>query len=340
MLDSAKMRIFSKFFISQVCASAIAFGVAVVHAQTAVQPIPAATTIAPDTADAVAAPSPSTVGIGRKGDSSVRLGVGDLVEVSVYNIADLNTKTRVSSSGDLYLPLIDYVHVAGLTIDEAGAVIERRLDQGGFVKNPHVQLFITEYNSQGVNVLGEVGKPGTYPALGEQRLFDLVSAAGGLSDRAGKSVIVTHRSEPDKPVTVPISRNLDEHPESNIPVFPGDNISVRRADIVYVVGDVGRPSGFLMDNGHVSVLQAIALAGGANSTAKLNGARIIHKGLNGLTETPVPLKKMLQAKAEDIPLEANDILFVPTSSRKFFEGRTVEAALQMATTASLIAIRP
>src|SRR4051794_34227624 len=108
VLDSAKMRIFSKFFISQVCASAIAFGVAVVHAQTAVQPIPAATTIAPDTADAVAAPSPSTVGIGRKGDSSVRLGVGDLVEVSVYNIADLNTKTRVSSSGDLYLPLIDY----------------------------------------------------------------------------------------------------------------------------------------------------------------------------------------------------------------------------------------
>ena len=87
-------------------------------------------------------------------------------------------------------------------------------------------------------------------------------------------------------------------------------------------------------------LSQTALAGGANSTAKLNGARIIHKGLNGLTETPVPLKKMLQAKAEDIPLEANDILFVPTSSRKFFEGRTVEAALQMATTASLIAIRP
>src|SRR5947207_5412299 len=213
VLDSAKMRIFSKFFISQVCASAIALSAAAVHAQTAVQPVPAATTITPDTADAGAAPS-STAGVMRKGDSSVRLGIGDLVEVSVYNIADLTTKTRVSSSGDLYLPLIDYVHVAGLTIDEAGAVIERRLDQGGFVKSPHVQLFVAEYNSQGVNVLGEVGKPGTYPALGEQRLFDLVSAAGGLSDRAGKSVIVTHRSEPDKPVTVPISRNLDEHPES------------------------------------------------------------------------------------------------------------------------------
>ena len=89
-------------------------------------------------------------------------------------------------------------------------------------------------------------------------------------------------------MTVPISRNLEEHPDSNIPVFAGDTISVRRADVIYVVGEVSRPSGFLMDSGHLSVLQAIALAGGTTSTAKLNGARIIRKGPSGLTEVPVP----------------------------------------------------
>jgi polysaccharide export outer membrane protein len=94
-----------------------------------------------------------------------------------------------------------------------------------------------------------------------------------------------------------------------------------------------------MESGHVSVLQAIALAGGANSTAKLGGARIIRKGPSGLTETPVPLKKLLQAKADDIQMQADDILFVPTSARKLLEGRTAEAALQMATSASLIAVR-
>jgi polysaccharide export outer membrane protein len=116
---------------------------------------------------------------------------------------------------------------------------------------------------------------------------------------------------------------------------------VRRADVIYVVGDVARPSGFLMDhNGRLSVLQALALAGGTTASAKLNGARIIRKGPGGLTEVPVPLKKLLQAKSNDIPLEAEDILFVPTSTKKILGGRSAETALQMATAATLLAIRP
>ena len=91
---------------------------------------------------------------------------------------------------------------------------------------------------------------------------------------------------------------------------------MHKADVVYVVGDVGRPSGFLMDSDNLTVLKAIALAGGTNRTAKLNGAKIIRKGPNGMTETPIELKKMLQAKALDMPVQADDILFVPSSSRK------------------------
>ena len=273
----------------------------------------------------------------KSGDSTLRLGTGDLIEVSVYNVPELNTKTRVGSSGDVYLPLVDYVHVAGLTINDAEAVIEKRLDQGGFVKNPHVQLFVSEYTSAGASLLGEITRPGVYPVLGDQRLFDLISAAGGFTDKAGKTATVTHRGQAS--IAVPISRNLEDHPESNIPVFAGDTISVRQADVIYVVGDVLRPSGFLMQSGHLSVLQAIALAGGANSTAKLGGARIIRKTPSGLTETPVPMKKLLQAKADDIQMQPDDILFIPTSARKMLEGRTAEAAIQMATSAALITVR-
>ena len=271
-------------------------------------------------------------------DSAVRLGPGDLLQVSVYNVPDLDTKVRVSNDGDVNLPLIDDVHVSGLTIDEAENAIERRLDRGGFVKNPHVQIFVQEYTSQGVNVLGEVAKPGIYSALGDQKLFTLISAAGGFTDRAGKSITVTHRGQ--SPITVAISRNLEDHAESNIAVLPGDTVIVRRADVIYIVGDVMRPSGLMMDDGHISVMQAIALAGGTISTAKLNGTRIVRKGPTGLTTIPVPLKKLMQAKAPDIQMQADDILFVPTSSRKILQARTAEAAVQMATSAGIVFVRP
>jgi polysaccharide export outer membrane protein len=274
------------------------------------------------------------------GDSSIRLSSGDLVEVSVYDVPELNTKTRVSEDGEVYLPLVNYVHVDGLTIDDAARVIEKRLDQGGFVRNPHVQIFVDEYASNGASVLGEVTKPGVYPVMGQQSLFSIISAAGGLSDRAGKSITVTRRDHPESAVTVTISHNLEDHPESNIPVFAGDIIMVRRADIVYVVGEVNHPSGFLMDNNnHLTVLQAIALAGGTAQYAKLSEVHILRKGPEGISQVPVPLKKMLQAKAGDVPLQAEDILFVPTSARKVLGSKTTEAVMQMATAASIVAIR-
>jgi polysaccharide export outer membrane protein len=176
--------------------------------------------------------------------------------------------------------------------------------------------------------------------LGQQRLFDLISAAGGFTDKAGKSISIAHRDELDKPTIVPLSRNLSDNPDSNILVFPGDTVIVRKADVIYVVGDVGRPSSIIMDNGHLTVLQAIALAGGTNKTAKLSGVKIIHRGATGMTETPVQLKKILQAKAADQSLEAEDILFVPSSVGKAAMGRTVDAALQAATAVGIIAIHP
>jgi polysaccharide export outer membrane protein len=270
--------------------------------------------------------------------SALRLEAGDLVEVGVYNVPELTTKARVSSKGEIYLPLIDYVHVADLTAEEAEGVIQKRLADGGFVKNPHVTLFVDQYASQGASVLGEVAKPGVYPIPGQQRLFDVISAAGGFTEKAGRSIQVVHRDQPDQPITVPLSRNVADNPESNISILPGDTIIVRKADLVYVVGDVGRPSGFLMDSGHLTVLQAIALAGGTGRTANLGAARIIRQGTAGLTETSVELKKILRAKAPDVLMQADDILFVPTSAAKVFAGRAVEVAVQAAAAASIVAL--
>jgi polysaccharide export outer membrane protein len=268
---------------------------------------------------------------------SLQLGVGDLLEMSVYGVPELATKTRISSNGDMYCPLIGYTHVAGLTAEEAQKLIETRL--AGFLKNPHVSLFVTEYASEGASVLGAVMRPGVYPVLGQQHLFDLVSAAGGLSEKAGRSLTVTHRSDPDKTITIDITRNLQDNPDTNVPVFPGDTIIVRKADIVYVVGDVARPSGLLMEAGGLTVLQAVALAGGTTRTAKMSGAKILRKGPGGgMTETPVQLKKILQAKAADLQMQPDDILVVPSSTGKVIAGATLQAALQAATLLSVSAV--
>jgi len=270
------------------------------------------------------------------GSRALKLGPGDLVEMNVYNVPELTTKTRISSNGDMYCPLIGYMHVGGMTAEEAQATIEQRL--GEFVKSPHVTLFVAEYASQGVSVLGEVARPGVYPVLGQQHLFDVLSAAGGLTEKAGRMLTVTHRGNPDQTVEIPLPRNLSDNSETNIAVFPGDTVIVHKADIVYVVGDVLRPAGVLMDAGGLTVLQALALAGGSGKTASLNGARLLRKGPTGMTETPLQLKKMLQAKAPDLPMQPNDILIVPSSAGKVLAGRSLEAAIQAATLISVTAI--
>ncbi len=270
---------------------------------------------------------------------NIRLGPGDLLDVTVYNVPELTTRTRISNSGDLYLPLIDYVHVAGLTSEEAQELIQKRLSDGGFVKDPHVALFVNESLSQTASLFGEVTRPGVYPVYGDRHLFDLISAAGGLTDRAGRVVTITHREQPDKPETLHLARNISDQPKDNIAVAAGDIVQVQRADIVYIVGEVNRPSGFLMSQGSLTVLQAVALAGGTTANAKLDDAKILRKNSEGVSEQPIELKKILHAKAPDVQMHSDDILFVPTSQGKVFGKRGIEAAVQVATTLAIYSVR-
>jgi polysaccharide biosynthesis/export protein len=270
--------------------------------------------------------------------NQVHLGPGDLVEISVYNIPELTTKARVSSSGDVYLPLIDYVHIADLTQEEAQKMIEKRLSDGGFVNNPHVMVFVADNASGAVTLLGEVARPGSYPVVGERRLFDIFSAAGGLTEKAGKTVTITHRNGTEHPVTVKLAENLAQTPDTNVPIRQGDTIVVQRAGVVYVVGDVGRPSGFLMDNDNLTVLKVIALAGGTTRTAKLSGAKLLRKTPDGVQETTIALNKILRAKAPDVAMKADDVLFVPSSTGRVAVYRGTEAILQSAMALSVIAV--
>lgn len=268
------------------------------------------------------------------------LGQGDLIEVSVYNVPELNSKVRVSNSGDIYLPLIDYVHVEGLTQEEAQAVIEKRLADGGFVRNPHVTIFVTEFTSQGVTILGEVGKAGIYPDIGDHKLYQMISQAGGFNQNASRKITILRRNQ-SEPIRVTLPRNLGDDQSGNVEILPGDTITVPRAPIIYVVGDVGRPSGILVDNGTMTVLQALALAGGTNKTAKLGAVRILRKQENGgVTETKVEIKKMLEAKSPDVTLQADDILFVPVSGGRVLAGRTFDVTISLASALALYTIRP
>lgn len=273
-------------------------------------------------------------------NSNVKLGVGDLIEISVFGVPDLSTKVRISGSGDVYLPLIDYVHVAALTTDEAQELIQKRLEDGGFVRGPHVSIFVDESASQAITLLGEVARPGPYPAIGERRLFDLISAAGGLTDKAGRNLTIERRGNPDQKIELQLSANLTEDTQDNLDVFPGDTIIVSRAGIIYVVGDVKNPSGFRMEDNTLTVLKALALAGGNTRTSALSKTKILRQTPTGIQEIPVNLKKVLYAKAPDMALVKGDVLFIPGSAAKTAAYRTAEAAISVSSTLAVVAVRP
>ncbi|MBV8050205.1 MAG: polysaccharide biosynthesis/export family protein [Acidobacteriaceae bacterium] len=263
------------------------------------------------------------------------IGTGDLLAVSVYEAPDFNKEVRVADSGDIDLPFIGSVHVSGLTVEQAEKLVQKKLADGRYFKNPQVSIFEKEYATQGISVLGEVQKPGTYPLPGSHTLFDAVSAAGGLTAKAGNIINITHRNNSAEAQTVTLAPNLSFTPANNVPVSPGDTVLVSKAGIVYVVGDVHMPSGFVMENSRLTVLQAIAMAQGTNTTAKLDKAVLIRKTSAGPQQIPLALPKILSAKAPDLALQPEDIVFIPHSEGKAALRRSLDVMVQAATGAAI-----
>jgi len=301
---------------------------------------PAAVSVFGDSATKeVAAPAESAAAVSDTAAAQMRISGGDLLNISVYGVPELTQDVRVNNGGDVYLPLIGYVQLGGLSLDQAQTVIENRLREGEFVRNPHVTVFLKDFVNQSATVTGEVNRPGVYPILGTRRLLEVLAAAGGPTGRAGKTVTITHRDHPEEPLKVNLPADLAKSPQDNIEVLPGDTILVNRAGLVYVVGEVQRPSGLVMDNNEkLTVMQAIALTGGPTSVAAMNGAKLIRTTASGREELPLPLKKMLSTKQPDVDLKPDDIIFVPSSLGKKAAKRSVDSI--MGITQTLAIYRP
>ncbi len=323
---------------SVLCAAALVITSFAAHAQQAVQPKhPPQATPPPASQDAGAvfsqkpsvqspeSPSPlPSLG-------AVRIGPGDLLDIQVFGVPDLSQKTRVTSSGDVYLPLAGYVHLDGLTVEGAQAAIEKKLVEGQFVNDPHVTIFVAEY-ATGVSVMGEVARPGVYPIFGSRRLFDVISVAGGLTEKAGRVVTITHRDQPKDPVSVSFDPDPAKNSASNVEIVQGDTVMVTRAGVIYVVGEVQQPSGYLMEASQsFTVLKALALAHGPARYAKLDKSKVIRKKADGTyEEIPIPLRRILDAKERDVAMQADDILFVPASGGKRAAETTVNTVVGIA----------
>jgi len=284
------------------------------------------------------------------------VGSGDLLRVEVFDVPDLSRETRVSESGFISLPLLPVrVRASGLTAFQLEEKLAELLQANGLVVNPQVTVFVKEQRSHPVTIIGAVQRPMVLQAIRPLTLLEVLSEAGGIADDAGSVAIVTRRGSPPGsgeaqpaeeagPQTFVVNlKDLLESgdPKFNIPVFGGDVVSVPRAGIVYVVGAVERPGGFVMQNdaNEMTTLRAIALAQGIKSTAKPADAVIIRKDANTgqKQEIDVNLKKIMARKAEDVRLYANDILFIPDSTGKKALRRLGELALTV--TGGLIILR-
>ena len=287
--------------------------------------------------DASKAPqTPSVQPLVETNSSALVLGPGDEMEVAVYGAADLSGHTRVSGDGNISMPLVGYIHVGGLTSSEAEGAIEGKLRQNNILNDPQVSVFVKEYASSGFSVAGEVVKPGFYSALGPHRLFDVLQAAGGPTDKAANKVMITHRDQKDA-TTLDISKDPAEMAASNVVLQPGDTVVVPKAGIVYVLGEITRPGGYVLNSsGGITVLQVVAVAGGPTHLASAGKTRLLHRTGNGFQEQPINLKKLLRGKAHDVSVRDEDILFVPSSAVK--EALNASALLGIAASAAIYRI--
>ena len=261
---------------------------------------------------------------------------GDVLDVSIFGAPDLSQKAAVNSEGNIYMPLVNYVHIAGMHIEDAQAAVENSYLLAKVIKSPHVNIVITSYSS-GVDLMGEVAKPGIYPVVGSGKLFDILTEGGGITANAGQVVTITHK-DTTEPQTVMLTNDPVKSQTANVPVQQGDTIIVSKAGVIYVVGEVYSPSGFIMDEkDQYTVMKAIAMSHGTTKLAKTSNARIVRRTSDGNKEIPVPLDKILLSKAPDIAMQSNDILFIPTNKGKQAATRAVDVAIGLAAGLTIIA---
>ena len=285
----------------------------------------------------------------RETPSNYVLGPDDQISIQAVDVEEISGKpVRIDMRGNINLAMIGRIQAAGETADSLEVLIKKRLEK--YVREPDVSVSIVEYRSQPISVLGQVMTPGVHQIQGHKSLFEVLSLAGGLKLDAGYSVKITRRLEwgriplpgaADDPsgqfsvASINIKGIMDaSNPAGNIAVKPEDVITVPKAELIYVIGTVRKPGGFVLgENETRSALEVLAMAEGLDRFAASKDAKIMRlvPGSPKRAEIPINLKLLLAGKIGDIPLQAEDILFVPTSLKKAATVRGIESALQIGT---------
>ncbi|MGA3372928.1 MAG: polysaccharide biosynthesis/export family protein [Terracidiphilus sp.] len=272
--------------------------------------------------------------------SNLAIGPGDMLDITVYDVPELTLKVRVGEDGSVTLPLVGALHCAGLSVSEMEDLLVTKLVRDDYVKIPQVSILISEFATQSVSVGGEVNQPGIYPLPGPHTLFDAITAAGGLTQTAGDTITIVHKSAPGAPQRVTIGNNGGFHNPPGA-IQPGDMITVSKAGIAYVVGEVNKPGGFLLGNNtRLTVVQAIALAGGQTVHARMKHVSIVRRRDGVVEITTVDLKQMMRGREQDIPLQPDDILYVPNSGVRTATDILQRATIGAAAAAVLVAEHP
>ena len=247
------------------------------------------------------------------------LGTEDLIEVTVFEVPDLNRTVRIAESGTIALPLIGEMPAAGLTPRELESEI-RDLLAAGYVKDPHVSVFVQEHGSKQVSVLGAVGKPGVYQMLGPRTLLQVLAQAGGLTSESGTEIYVIRAAPGGGHDRIPVEIDAlvtSSDPSLNLSIEPGDVVSVPadRMISIFVDGAVRTPGRLEQPaSREITLMQAVAKAGGGAERANLKKVQVIRKDAGGRQATlVVDLHKVRKGEVPDPVLADGDVVVVPES---------------------------
>jgi polysaccharide export outer membrane protein len=278
------------------------------------------------------------------------VGPDDLLAVSVYDSPELTRTVRVDADGNIRLPMLkDPIQVQGMVPSQLESAIAKSLTKGKVLVDPIVTVTIVEYQSRPVNVVGAVKNPLVFQATRPIPLLDAIARAGGLREDAGSDIVVSQQVVRDgKPAGLPVRttetipvRKLIDHadPSLNIMLHGGEEVLVPEALKIYVVGNVKKPGAYPIKNDEdTTILQLLALSEGlAPYSAKV--AYVYRRAPGGTkTEVPIELAKIMKRKSPDVPLQANDILYIPDNKGQRLTAQTIDrlAGLGTATATDLI----
>ncbi len=248
-----------------------------------------------------------------------QIGAKDLLQISVFEVPELNITVRVSENGNINLPLLGEVKAEGLNRLELEKQIAARLEKN-YLKNAEVTIFIKEFQSKKISIMGAVKEPGQKELIGRQSLLQVISMAGGLSGEASDTVVIFRQFKNGQSLSLTIKMDellLKANPKYNIPVFPGDIINVPGSQFldIYVFGQVKNPGAVRMKMGsdQVTLLRAIAQAGGFTDRARRGKVLVTRSEEGREKKIYVDVKDILSGDRRDFALQAFDVVFVPES---------------------------